>query len=168
MHVDRDGSAAPSLRPDLLRDTRFADIALRPSKSTEQSTLSVPERGRSISLSLSFFRHFAPSVFILSFAFHSFLVFSFPPYSRLPPLLPTLHRLVSSFLQPSSIHSSPILFTRFRIATPNSCIPRRFPVHRPRYSAPFDTNFPDTNFSPRNCPPSRNPWKERSAIKRVE
>lgn len=39
MHVDTGRSAAPPLRPDLLWDTRFADIALRPSKSTEQSTL---------------------------------------------------------------------------------------------------------------------------------
>lgn len=98
MHVDRDrrGSAAPSLRPDLLRDTRFADIALRPSKSTEQSTLlALYTRAWAVHLSLSPFSATLPHLSRFSFFF--------PLHSTSP--IPTVRPLVSRILFYSSGYS---------------------------------------------------------------
>lgn len=98
MHVDTGRSAAPPLRPDLLWDTRFADIALRPSKSTEQSTL-LALYARAWAANLPFSLPFAlfstPLSHLSRFLLHShffcrppfYLLFLPFSYSFLPPLL---------------------------------------------------------------------------------
>lgn len=107
---DRRGSAAPSLRPDLLRDTRFADIALRPSKSTEQSTLlALYARAWAVHLSLppSFFRHFAPSV---SFFFFFLFCSLFPsPIATVRPLISRILFYSSGYLVHSCIRTIPFV-----------------------------------------------------------
>lgn len=152
MHVDTGRSAAPPLRPDLLWDTRFADIALRPSKSTEQSTL-LALYARAWAANLPFSLPFAlfstPLSHLSRFLLHShffcrppfYLLFLPFSYSFLPPLL-FLFFPILSFLSPClyllcprihffarlSIRHSPE--ARFLFVLPSSAVsPNPFLLH---------------------------------------
>ena len=145
-HVRRDTgcSAAPPLRPDLLWDTRFADIALRPSKSTKRSTLlALYARAWAANLpfSLSFplflFHSLVPSVsFFAPLAFFSTVL----PSSFLHPFFPSFFLFFSRSLSLSLLpHISVPTFT-FSFVSPfvsSSFCP--FPVVSLAFFTPFYT-----------------------------
>lgn len=159
MHVDVDTgrSAAPPLRPDLLWGTQSADIALRPSKSTESkahSSLSLSV-GRALSspiqpstpVSLVFFGSPFPICLSLVFFRHRTCAF-------LSRLFSAPHCTVDGFL---SLPRSPPRFHPFTLP----------PAHRrlPSSSLPFRFLLlsPDPFFLPYSSfPPSRRPLTSTS------